>query len=80
MPAKTYPLQAPFGYGIMSYPGFVLMFCNQDSEHPMQIFKREFMPLEGILQDVGFYAVQEDYESFYPNLYSIAFYLFLNYL
>ena len=51
------------GYGIMSYPGFVLMFCNQDSEHPMQIFKREFMPLEGILQDVGFYAVQEDYES-----------------
>lgn len=51
------------GYGITSYPSFALMFCNQDSEHPMQIFKREFMPLEGILQDVNFYASHGDYES-----------------
>lgn len=51
------------GYGIISYPGFVLMFCNQDSEHPMQIPKREFMPLTGILQDVVYYADQGDYES-----------------
>lgn len=64
------PEQSPMGvvggkfdYGISSFPGFVLMFCNQDSEHPMQIMKRDFMPLNGIMQDVDYYAVQGDYEA-----------------
>lgn len=64
------PEQSPMGvvggkfdYGVSSFPGFVLMYCNQDSEHPMQILKRDFMPLEGIMQDVNYYAVHGDYEA-----------------
>ncbi|MCI8360468.1 MAG: tetratricopeptide repeat protein [Clostridiales bacterium] len=64
------PDQSPMGvaggdneYGIVSYPNFVLIFFNQDSEHPMQIKKRAFMPLTGIMADVHFYTAQGDFEA-----------------
>ena len=50
-------------YGIVSYPGFVLIFFDGDNEHPMQIKKREFMPLKGIMSDVNFYVSHGDFES-----------------
>ena len=52
-----------YGYGIASYPGFVLIFFNDDKDHPMQIAKRDFMPLKGIMQDVNFYIAQGDFDS-----------------
>lgn len=57
------PTEAGHNYGIISYPDYVLIFFNKDSEHPMQIHKREFMPLKGILADVNFYAAQGDFEA-----------------
>ena len=50
-------------YGIASFPNFVLIFFNGDKEHPMQIEKRLFMPLQGIMQNVGFYIAQGDFEA-----------------
>lgn len=64
------PAQSPMGvvggehdYGIISYPAFVLIFFHQDSEHPIKIQKRDFMPLEGILENARFYAAQGDFEA-----------------
>ena len=64
------PAQSPMGvaggengYGIVSYPDFVLIFFNGDNEHPMQIKKREFMPLKGIMSDVNFYVSHGDFDS-----------------
>lgn len=52
-----------YNYGIISYPNYVLIFFNQDSDHPMRIEKRAFMPLKGIMADVNFYIAQGDFEA-----------------
>ena len=51
------------GYGVISYPGFIVIFFDQDKEHPMQIEKRLFMTREAILNDVSTYASKGDFAA-----------------
>lgn len=51
------------GYGLTAYPGFILIFFNQDSQHLMKIEKRAFMPLKRIMEHVNFYASQGNFEA-----------------
>jgi len=62
------PAQSPMGvaggehdYGIISCPAYVVIFFNQDKDHPMKIEKRAFMPLEGIMDDARYYWSQGDF-------------------
>ncbi len=64
------PDQSPVGvtggrhnYGLISCPGYILIFFNQDNEHLMKIDKRDFMPLECIIEHANYYAVQGDFEA-----------------
>ena len=51
------------GYGVISYPGFVMIFFDQDREHLMRIEKREFMTCEAILNDVSTYVSRGDFTA-----------------
>ena len=48
-------------YGVVSYPGFAMIFFHQDKEHPMRLEKRAFMTREAILNDVTYYTSAGDF-------------------
>ena len=50
-------------YGVISYPGFAVIFFHQDKEHPMRLEKRDFMTREAILSDVTFYTSVGDFRA-----------------
>lgn len=49
------------GYGVVSCPGFLTVFFDQDKDHPMQIEKRLVMTREAILRDTAWYAARGDF-------------------
>ena len=66
----AFPPEQPMGvssgeynYGVISYPGFVVIFFGQDKDHPMRIAKRVFMTCEDILNDVFTYVSKRDFAA-----------------